>query len=100
MEPIGVHLLVRITCYCELHGPNLFCLLAFIDEKIYGVSSLDSYALILKSIESDWSRFVSRLKKLMKVSIFRLFREDSASDPQALALIVSNMYNQLGDTKR
>eukprot|EP00584_Thalassiosira_punctigera_P001492 CAMPEP_0172534620 /NCGR_PEP_ID=MMETSP1067-20121228/6914_1 /TAXON_ID=265564 ORGANISM="Thalassiosira punctigera, Strain Tpunct2005C2" /NCGR_SAMPLE_ID=MMETSP1067 /ASSEMBLY_ACC=CAM_ASM_000444 /LENGTH=1239 /DNA_ID=CAMNT_0013319433 /DNA_START=10 /DNA_END=3729 /DNA_ORIENTATION=+ len=36
----------------------------FIDEKIYGVSSLESYASILEDVESDWGQFVLRLKKL------------------------------------
>lgn len=36
---------------------------------MYGVSSVDSYELILKSIESDWGKFVGRLTNVMKVSI-------------------------------
>ena len=41
----------------------------FVDEKIYGVSSLESYAAILEAVESDWGRFVLRLKTLRTVSI-------------------------------
>lgn len=36
----------------------------FIDEKLYGVSSLDSYAEILDMVASDWGKFVVRLKRL------------------------------------
>lgn len=36
----------------------------FIDEKLYGVSSLESYANILEAVSSDWSKFVIRLKNL------------------------------------
>ena len=39
----------------------------FIDEKIYGVSSLKSYASVLEAIESDWGLFVLRLKNMRKV---------------------------------
>merc|ERR1711966_557993 len=38
----------------------------FIDEKIYGVSSLKSYATVLEAIESDWGLFVLRLKNMRK----------------------------------
>lgn len=37
---------------------------SFIDEKMYGVSSLESYAKVLEAVDSDWGTFVLRLKKL------------------------------------
>ena len=40
----------------------------FIDEKMYGVSSLESYATVLEAVNSDWEIFVLRLKKLREVS--------------------------------
>lgn len=41
--------------------------LAFIDEKMYGVSSLESYETTLESIESDWQTFVVGLINLREV---------------------------------
>ncbi len=40
----------------------------FIDEKMYGVSSLESYATVLEAVEADWGQFVLRLKTLREVS--------------------------------
>ena len=40
----------------------------FIDEKLYGVSSLTSNAAVLEAVESDWDTFVLRLKKMLEVS--------------------------------
>lgn len=40
----------------------------WVDEKFYGVSSLESYATVLKAVESDWGKFVVRLKSLRDVS--------------------------------
>lgn len=40
----------------------------YIDEKIYGVSSLDDEQEILDSIEADWSTFVLRLDNMRQVS--------------------------------
>lgn len=40
----------------------------WIDEKFYGVSSLESYATVLEAVESDWGKFVVRLKSLREVS--------------------------------
>lgn len=40
----------------------------YIDEKIYGVASLESYATVLEAVDSDWGQFVLRLKKMRDVS--------------------------------
>ncbi len=53
---------------------------------MYGLPSLESYALILKSIDDDWGRFVGRLKQVMKVSDI-LFLGGGAIFHTALALI-------------
>jgi len=41
-----------------------YSVMNFVEEKIYGVSSLESYAAILESVESDWEKVVLRLKNL------------------------------------
>ncbi|KAL9189535.1 hypothetical protein ACHAXT_009210 [Thalassiosira profunda] len=38
----------------------------FIDEKLYGVSSITSNAAVLEAVESDWDTFVLRLKKMLE----------------------------------
>ena len=40
---------------------------SFVDEKMYGVSSLEAYATVLEAVEADWGQFVLRLKKLREV---------------------------------
>ena len=42
---------------------------SFIDEQIYGVSSLMGYKTVMKAVESDWGLFVLRLTNMRKVSI-------------------------------
>ena len=37
---------------------------AFLDEKAYGVTSLESYSTILEAVESDWKNLVIRLQDL------------------------------------
>ena len=65
----------KSDCYfCSLYVSKIWTVhtssvLAFIDEKMYGVSSLESYATVLEAVESDWENFVVRLKNLREVSI-------------------------------
>jgi hypothetical protein len=50
------------TCY------DLFLVRDWIDEKMYGVSSLQDKAAILAEIEADWTSFARRLEDMRKVS--------------------------------
>ena len=37
---------------------------AFLDEKAFGVTSLESYTAILETVESDWKNFIIRIQDL------------------------------------
>jgi hypothetical protein len=50
----------------------------FIDEKMYGVTSLQDEVAILESIENDWTTFALRLKNIRKVRWFVLKDYDHA----------------------